>query len=262
MWDDTLDEHLTDARVSQGEVSLGQVEWVRTKLGFEADKTQQRVLRSQSRRGLLNCSRQWGKSTVTAAKAVYEASVTGGRLVLVVSPTARQSGEFLRKAEAFVRRSGTEPRGDGDNEMSIALPNGSRIVGLPGTEATIRGFSAVDLLLIDEAARVRDDLYLALRPMLAVSGGALWLMSTPFGKRGFFYEAWAHGGAEWERFRAPATECGRIPAEFLAEEEANMGARYFRQEYLCEFEDSMGGVFDMSMVEQAFTDEFAALQLK
>jgi len=54
-------------------------------------------------------------------------------------------------------------------------------VGLPGSEATIRGFSAVALLRVDQAARVSDDLYVAIRPMLAVSGGKLWLMSTPSG---------------------------------------------------------------------------------
>ena len=83
--------------------------------------------------------------------------------------------------------------------MSLAFPNGSRIVGLPGNEATVRGFSAVALMLVDEASRVSDDLYRAIRPMLAVSDGTLWLMSTPFGKRGFFYEAWANGGDTWER---------------------------------------------------------------
>ncbi len=80
-------------------------------------------------------------------------------------------------------------RGDGDNAISLVLPNGTRIVGLPGTEGTVRGFSAVSLLLIDEAARVQDAMYKALRPMLAVGDGDLWLMSTPYGKRGFFYEA-------------------------------------------------------------------------
>jgi hypothetical protein len=125
----------------------------------------------------------------------------------VVSPSARQSGEFVRKAAAFMRRLGVKPKGDGDNEVSLAFPNRSRIVGLPGSEATVRGFSAVSLLLVDEAARVSDDLYLALRPMLAVSDGTVWLMSTPYGKRGFFWEAWEHGGAEWLRVRVPATGC-------------------------------------------------------
>src|SRR5215467_12406076 len=102
---------------------------------------------SRRGRGLLNCSRQWGKSTVSAAKALYTAWHEAGSLTLVVSPSARQSGEFLRKAEGFARRLGIRPRGDGDNEISLALPNGSRIVGLPGAEATIRGFSAVSLVL-------------------------------------------------------------------------------------------------------------------
>ena len=162
----------------------GAAEWVRGKLGFEPDGWQERVLATESKRGMLNCTRQWGKSTITAAKAVHQAYTEAESLTLVVSPSARQSGEFVRKAAGFARRLGIRPKGDGDNEISLELPNGSRIVGLPGTEATIRGFSAVSLLLVDEASRVSDELYLAMRPMLAVSDGALWLMSTPFGQAG------------------------------------------------------------------------------
>jgi len=235
------------------------VEWVREALGFPADGLQARVLGTTSKRGLLNCTRQWGKSTITAAKAVHQAWSTAESLTLVVSPSARQSAEFLRKATGFVRKLGIRAKGDGDNEMSLELPNGSRIVGLPGNEATIRGFSAVSLLLVDEAARVSNDLYLAIRPMLAVSDGALWLMSTPFGKQGFFYEAWTHGGLQWERIRAPATECPRIRREFLEEERRTMGERSFRQEYLCEFADSVSGVFASGLVEEAITDEVEPL---
>src|ERR1035437_6981280 len=154
-------------------------EWVRTRLELPVDALQARVLQTASKRGILNCSRQWGKSTITAAKAVHQAYHTAESLTVVVSPSFRQSGEFLRKATGFARMLGIRSKGDGDNEISLELPNGSRIVGLPGTEATIRGFSAVSLLLVDEAARCSDDLYLAIRPMLAVSDGTLWLMSTP-----------------------------------------------------------------------------------
>ena len=84
----------------------------------------------------------------------------------------------------------------------LAVLTRSRVVGLPGNEATVRGFSAVSLLLIDEASRVPDELYHALRPMLAVSDGGLWLMRTPHGKAGFFYEEWERGGPGWERVRA------------------------------------------------------------
>jgi hypothetical protein len=236
-------------------------EWVRERLDLPVDSLQERVLRTTSKRGILNCSRQWGKSTITAAKAVHQAYHTAESLTVVVSPSGRQSGEFLRKATKFARMLGIRPKGDGDNEISLELPNGSRIVGLPGTEATVRGFSAVSLLLVDEAARCSDELYLAIRPMLAVSDGTLWLMSTPFGKRGFFYETWANGGPEWERFRAPATECARIRKGVLDEERATMGERWFRQEYLCEFEDMVSGVFARELVESAITEEIKPLMI-
>lgn len=237
--------------------------WAREKLGFEADALQARVLASEAEHGLLNCTRQWGKSTVTAVKAVHEAYTRAGSLTLVVSPTARQSGEFVRKAAGFTQRLGIRAKGDGDNEISLAFPNGSRIVGLPGTEGTVRGFSAVSLLLVDEASRVQDAMYMAVRPMLAVSRGKLWLMSTPFGKRGFFYEAWEMGGAaDWERTRATAYECPRIEPGFLEEERKAMGERYFQQEYLCEFSDVVSSVFDSDSVARAMDDDVEPLRMR
>lgn len=237
----------------------GADEWVRQKLGFRPDAAQARVLTTRSRRVVMNCTRQWGKSTVTAAKAVHQAYTAAESLTLVVSPSARQTAEFLRKAGEFVRRLKVRLKGDGDNELSLLLPNRSRIVGVPGNESTVRGFSAVSLLLVDEAARVDDDLYLAARPMLAVSNGTLWLMSTPCGKRGFFYETWVKGGPEWERVRVPAEECPRIGRAFLEEERRTMGERWYRQEYQCEFVNRVGGVFDREVVERAITREVKPL---
>ena len=236
-------------------------EWARRELGFDADAVQTRVLNSSSKRVILNCSRQWGKSTLTAAKAVYQASTNAGSLTLVVSTGARQSGEFVRKAGEFAARRGVKAKGDGDNEISLLFPNGARIVGLPGNEATVRGFSAVSLLVIDEASRVRDDLYKALRPMLAVSGGTLWLMSTPFGKGGFFWETWSSSDTRWERVRVTARDCPRIGTEFLEEERRTMGDMWFRQEYECEFVDAVSGVFDMETISRAVKDEVRPLEI-
>src|ERR1700735_1061853 len=108
------------------EHGMDAAEWVTTNLGFTADATQQEVLRSNRRRGLLNCTRQWGKSTVTAAKAGHQAGWFSESLTLVVSPSARQTGEFLRKAAVFLRKLKILPKGDGDNEISLELPNGAR----------------------------------------------------------------------------------------------------------------------------------------
>jgi hypothetical protein len=79
---------------------------------------------------------------------------------------------------------------------SLELPNGSRIVGLPANDDTVRGYSGATMLLIDEAARVPDAMYAAVKPMLATTSGEMWLMSTPHGKRGFFYkERWIGSGS-------------------------------------------------------------------
>jgi hypothetical protein len=233
--------------------------FARERLGFEADPVQRRVLDIGIRRGILNCRRQWGKSTVTAIKAVHRAYHDPGCLVLVVSPSGRQSGEFVRKCGGFLRRLGVRPRGDGDNEISLALPNGSRLVGLPGNEATARGFTAPAMVIIDEASRVPDELYLAMRPMLTSGDGDLWLMATPWGKRGFFYEVWAGGDPIWTRVAVPATEDRRMRPEALEEERAAMGDAWFRQEYLCEFVQADDAVFREEDVYACLRDDVPPL---
>ena len=74
------------------------------------------------------------------------------------SRTERQSRSF-RRSLALYRALGRPVPADTENKLSLELANGSRIVALPGNEASIRGFSGVTLLLIDEGARVPDDLY-------------------------------------------------------------------------------------------------------
>ena len=165
------------------------VTFARERLGFVADAVQERVLRAGVSRGILNCTRQWGKSTVVAVKAVHHAFTRPGSLVVVCSPSLRQSAEFCKKAGRMLGLLGIRVKG-----TSIELPNGSRIVGLPGNEDTSRGYSGATMLLIDEAARVSDEMYAAVKPMLATTGGEMWLMSTPHGKRGFFYNEWMDAG--------------------------------------------------------------------
>ena len=102
-----------------------------------------------------------------------------------------------------------------------------------------------------------DDLYKAIRPMLAVSQGSMILMSTPFGKRGHFHQEWTEGA--WDRIQVKANECSRIAPEFLAEERTSMGAQWFRQEYECEFSDTFDQVFEYETVMAALSDEIEPL---
>ena len=239
--------------------SISALEFARVRLGFEPDEKQTLMLSQEHYRLMLNCTRQWGKSTVTALKAVHRAWSRPGSLTLVVSPGERQSREFLRKAKSFVEDLRIKPRGDGDNPISVQLPNGSRIVGLPGKHARIRGFSAVSLLIIDEAAWVDPEQYEAVQPMLATTDGDIWMLSTPWGKRGFFWHEWTKGGPEWFKISVKATECARIKQTFLEAQRARMPEASFRREYLCEFMQTGNSVFRREDLEAAVTGEIRSL---
>lgn len=225
-----------------------------SRTGLPPDPWQADFLRSTDPRILLNCSRQSGKSTVTALLAVHTALYDPGALVLLLSPSLRQSQELFRKALDTYRSLENPVPVEAESALRLELENGSRIVSLPGKEQTVRGFSGVRLLAIDEAARVADDLYFSIRPMLAVSGGRLVALSTPFGTRGWWYEAWRSAEA-WRRFQIPADQCPRISAEFLAEERRTMGDWWFRQEYGCDFLDAQTQPFSREDIDRAFEEE-------
>ncbi len=224
-------------------------------IGSAPDPWQANVLRSPSRQIILNCSRQAGKSTTTALLTLHTALYQPAPLILLLAPALRQAQELFRSlkaAYAAVDGPAVYPVEE-ESALRLEFAHGARVVCLPGKEATIRGFSAVDLLIVDEASRVSDDLYRAVRPMLAVSGGRLVLLSTPFGRRGFFHEEWTNGGAQWERISVPASQVPRIPAAFLAEERRALGP-WYDQEYGCQFLDSHFQVFSYDTVMGALSD--------
>jgi hypothetical protein len=238
-------------------LALDRVAFVK-RLGLELDPWQEDLLSSTSERVLLNCCRQSGKSTMTAMIALHRALYHPGSLILCLAPALRQSQELFGKVLGLYRDLDRPVKSAAERKLSLELENGSRIITLPGSEKTIRGFSGTSLLVLDEAARVEDELYFAVRPMLAVSGGALMMLSTPHGKRGVFYEEWT-GGHGWERYEVPARQCPRISEEFLEEERASLPPFIFRQEYECSFEETEDQVFTSDMIDKAVTDEVKPL---
>jgi hypothetical protein len=228
-------------------------------LGLELDPWQREVISSTGKRDLLNCSRQAGKSTTAAVLGLHEALYRPGSLTILVSPSQRQSSELFRKVIELREKLSS---GDGDltedNKLSMTVRGGGRVLSLPGSEATIRGFSGATLIVEDEASRVPGELYMAIRPMLAVRGGRLILMSTPFGKRGHFWREWSEG-INWQRVEVPAHKVPRISKEFLEEERRAMGDWWFSQEYGCEFRESTDAVFSHAAVMGALSDDVKPL---
>jgi hypothetical protein len=221
--------------------------------GLKPDPWQRDFLLAMDRQVLLNCSRQAGKSTVVAALVLHTLLFMAKSLVLLISPSLRQSAEIFRKVVDGYDALGQPVPMVRRTQSQLELANGSRVVSLPGREQTLRSFGGVNLLVLDEAARIPDVLYRSVRPMLAVSQGRLVALSTPFGQRGWFYEAWQDGGP-WKKIRIPWRDCPRITPEFIAEERRALGESWVQQEYECEFTALEGLVYPD--FEQALWDGF------
>jgi hypothetical protein len=226
--------------------------------GLTPDAWQEQALTSPAPRALWVCCRQSGKSTCAAALSLACALQQPGALVLVVSPTLRQSSELFHKVMELYGPVAHLMPATQESALRLTLCNGARIISLPGTESTIRGYASVALLVVDEAARVRDELYYAIRPMLAISRGRMVCLSTPWGKRGWFYKEWTQG-EHWQQVQITADQCPRISAAFLEEERRSLPALFYASEYLCSFEETVQQLFTTAEVLGALSPRVTPL---
>lgn len=259
--------------------------------GMEPHKHQIEAFESPYRQILLNWHRQGGKSSTAGALAWEQAHNVPGSLTLLLSRTQRQAGELFRKVKAFRKAAGLEMPLLRDTELSLETEAGSRIISLPANPDTVLGYSAPQLIVIDEAARCQDQLFYAIRPMMATNQGRVIALSTPWGKRGFFWEAWegqqtadeqaldlatvqslladlgmtvseedlAHEPGEesfdWHRIELSAPHNPRLSKRFLANERRSVPDLIFRSEWLCEFTDPEGAVFNYADIEHMISDD-------
>ena len=228
--------------------------------GVVPDEWQAAVLTSAARKHLLLCSRQAGKSTVASLLAAHEACFNAGSLTLMLAPSLRQSSELFRTTMGVLRTvEHSIPDVAGESALRVELTNGSRIVALPGSGDTVRGYASCSLLIVDEAARVPDELIAAVRPSQATRAGArIVALSTPAGRRGWYYLEYS-SGVGWHRTRIAAAECPRIGAEFLADEQRSLGPHVYAQEYECEFFDPETSVFSSELIERALSADVTPL---
>jgi hypothetical protein len=218
------------------------------------DHWQVKALRSESGRQLYLASRQSGKSSVAAIKALHTAMYTPRSLVLLVSPSLPQSQEIFRKCLTAYRDLGRPQGVAGESALRLELGNGSRIISLPGSEKTNVGYTAT-LVVLDEAARTPSALVEAMLPTVAVSGGSIIALTTPAGARGWFYELWTSPDVEdmWETYRITADECPRITEEVIEEARMTRGPRHVAQEYYCSFEANESAFFNPEDLRRSLT---------
>jgi len=267
-------------------------------LGWTVDPWQLSILRRHEPQTLVLCPRQVGKSLTAGAKALLTAYTKAGSLSVIISRSQNQAAEVLLKVKIIhsaytnqmresrriiwqpkhLKSDDVDPDIDqildqlrddpaiaiSNNQLSLEFDNGSRIVTMACKSETTVG-STTDLLILDEAARMPDQVYLALRPTLAIAQsagrGELLALSTPNGKRGWFYDAWKRCEGdkkqgerpEWAQVSIRVEECPRITPAFLALELKEMGRRWYEQEYECQFRDAIDSVFRSDDIERVFS---------
>jgi len=227
--------------------------------GIEPDEWQARALRLQAKRSIWLCSRQCGKSTTACLMALHEVLYACPALVLMLSPSLRQSSELFRTFLAQYRQLKDAPELAAESALRCEFKNGSRVISLPGSEKTVRGYAAANLVVIDEASRVGDDLLQAIKPTLATTDGRIVALTTPAGRSGWLYELWSNDDPAWDRVMVRASDCPRISKEFLAQELKDLGPAKYNQEYDLQFVDSESSAFMGELIERAFTDEVRPL---
>lgn len=223
--------------------------------GIEPDPWAARLLRSQARQAIVVASRQIGKTTCAGVLSLHTALYQVPSTTLIVSPTLRQSQEAFRSVRDRLGVLAMQADMlEGESALRVEFANGSRIVALPGNPATVRGYAA-DLVILDEAAFIEDDLFNAVVPMTATTGGRLFLLSTPNGQSGVFWTIWTDAnGSDWHRTRVLATEVARIPTAFLELQRRQLSARQYRQEFECSFEANADTIFDVATLQASLVD--------
>ena len=198
--------------------------------------------------------RQTGFTQAASALAIAVARSKPGALAAVISPSLRQSSEVAVRARIGLWELGEKLVQD--SVSLLRLSNGSRVLSLPGSARGIRGY-ACDLLVVDEAAFVDDNTWIAARPMVAAAHGRLVVQSTCGAPVGFFHELATDPPEGWMKFIVPSSDAPSISAAFLAREQAEMSPSLFAQEYACEFGSGLAGsrLFDPAAFDSMLVDE-------
>ena len=190
--------------------------------------------------------RQVGASTSASVLAIRAARLKSDQLVAIVSPSQKQSTEVKDRCRQGLDR--MKVKLTLDNATTLGLGNGSRILSLPGTQKSVRGWSA-HFLIIDEAAFLDQETFLAARATVAATGGRVIVQSTPAGPFGHFYDLFQEAvpsadlteedeidpTIQWVSFQVSSEDVTTIDPAFLQAERDTLGEDEYAQEYLGKF---------------------------
>jgi len=222
--------------------------WAHKHLGFEPTPKQAEVLDSPSRNLILCCHRKWGKTTVSAIKALHYLMSAPNRSIAILAPSMDQGGFIIANMIVSANELGVKYRRYLGRRHSLHFPNGSRIFALPHNTSTSLG-SEADVLMVDEAAKVSDDVLWAVQPSTSRKAAGLWMMSTPLRQTGFFARIWHDERQNVHRILSKVEDTPTINQEFLETFRRASPTRY-EQDFECVFVKPDRQLFDVSVIRR------------
>lgn len=204
---------------------------------------------------VLRSGRQVGKSAVVSIKAGEYALNNPKKLIMIIASVERQALLLFEKVLSYIyakNKSSIKVGKDRPTRHKLQLKNGSTILCLPTGESGygIRGHT-IDLLIADEAAYINEEVWTAVTPMLAITRGKIWLLSTPKGRGGYFYRCFED--KKFNHYHVSSEDCPRKDQDFLDHEKETKTKAQYAQEYLGEFVDKLQQFFSDDLIKKCQT---------
>lgn len=221
------------------------------------DEWQKKYIETEGNCALLT-GRQVGKSTAMSIKAGKLAVTNSNFPILIIAFTEKQAFDIFWKTLNYLEAQYPHMIKKGKDKPTmheINLKNGSTIecyaTGKYGEG--IRG-KTCKKIFVDEARNIAREVFVAISPMVAVTGGSMDISSTPAGKEGFFWDIFdPKKNLGFTKFYVSGEDCPRYTKDFLDGQKKVMSTLEYAQEYLAIFLDDLKRLFSDDLINRVCT---------
>lgn len=213
-------------------------------LNISLHEKQLEIFHDSHRFKAIACGRRFGKTKGTARVIVLKALSKPDMVVWVIAPTFPQTMYIWREVKRLIPKKFIRDIKEG--EKFIELINGSTIWAKSGDNPDGLVGEGLDLCVIDEAARCKEEVWKVIRPALMDKLGECWFLSTPVGKN-WFYQIYLRERKQPKLYKSFNFTSYDNPLlskdEIKSLEEEFSDEISYKQEILAQFIDNGGIVF-------------------
>lgn len=206
---------------------------------------------------VIKSRRQLGKSIMLEQLLLYHAITYKNSISICVSITLNQCRKIYKELVNGIIDSGIIASNN-NSLLEIELINGSTIAFKSAVQKdNLRGYTirGGGILVIDEAAYIQEDIFNLIFPWVNVNKANIIITSTPRIKQGTFYTMYAAGvnkvnphikSYDWADSKYDTSAF--LSEDMLELYRKTMPENQFKNDYLGEFTDDAGSVFNIKLI--------------